>query len=333
MKKVVFILLLIFLALLVSSYFIRVKTTKEVLIANSFQNIIHSIMQPKSWIKWDDATYKAWQTDSVHCNFSQDTLHHSLLINIPGRQVLVTQKDYLLYQLEEVKDNNHAALTFSLTPFIGNQKGSSGKNTLVVYEVTTRLLYKLLPFANSNSFENNTIIALQSYLENAYRFYGYKIELKQSPDSIFLTKTSVVNKKELFEKLPFIFEDLQNFALANNISGPFNRNISFNVFGSDSTSVYAGININKKITNEFIFQTKSLRSGQLMAVGYYEGSFIGRIDLYKAIDKFLAEHDFIKGGAAFEKYLSPLPVNDSSIIKIELYYPLLNTVITSAGHY
>ena len=333
MKKIVFVLLLILLIFLVSSYFIQFKTTKEVLIANSFQNIIHSVMQPKSWIKWDDATYKTWQKDSTKCIFSQDTLHHTLSVNIPGRQVLVTQEDYLLYHLEEVRDHNSAAFSFSLIPYIGNQKGSFGKNTLVVCEITSRLLDKILPFINSNSFENNTINALQSYLENTYRFYGYKIELKQLPDSIFLTKTTVVNTKDLCQRLPFIFEDLQNFARANNIPGPFNRNISFNLFGNDSISVYAGININKKLTNEFIFQTKSLHSGQLMAAGYYEGPFIGRSDLYKAMDKFLAEHDFIKGGSAFEKYLSPLPVNDSSTIKIELYYPLLNTVIPSPEHY
>jgi hypothetical protein len=63
-------------------------------------------------------------------------------------------------------------------------------------------------------------------------------------------------------------------------------------------------------------------TGQVLAVGKFEGPFRDRPVLYDAMEKYLLDHQLIKIGVAYEKYLSPLPVSDSSIVKMELTYPL-----------
>lgn len=327
MKKVILIVFSVLILFLIVSYFIPVRKLNEVLVANSYSNIIKATMHPGNWVKWNGDVKDAWQKDSSTCHFSMDSVHNISSIDIPGQQIHITQSNFLLYQLEQIKNNHSSDFSFLLTIHVGSEKGSSGLNTLITYGRVSRLLYKFFPFMDDSSFEVNTIKSLTNYLESPISFYGFPIEIKSPVDSIFLTKTTLMKKNEIFKKMPPIFNELDSFARARKISNPINKNVSFHYIGKDSVSVYTGVNIDKLVSDDYLISCQQLRYGQIMAVGQFEGRFSNRFDLYKAMDQFLVDHQFVKSGVSYEKYLSPLPESDSSLIKIELYYPLLNAII------
>ena len=324
MKKVILIAFSILILFLAVSYFIPVRKLNEVIIANSYTNIIKATFQPKNWIKWNDDVKDAWQKDSSSCHFTEDSLNHVSTIDIPGQQIRITQNHFLLYQLKETKQSHVSNFSFLMTMNVGYEKGSSGLNTLVTYGQMSRLLYKFFPFFEDTSFAHQTIASLKTYLEDPFRVYGFPIGLSQSSDSIFLTKTVVSSKKEIFKKLPLVFNELDSFARSKGIANPVNKNIYFNYINKDSLSVNAGVNINKIIPDDYLISCKRFYNGQIMVIGHYEGPFYKRYEIYNAMDQFMLDHQFIKGGASYEKYVSLLPASDSSVTKIELYYPLLN---------
>jgi hypothetical protein len=333
MKKVILICLSVLILFLIVSYFIPVRKLNEVLVANSYSNIIKATIQPRNWIKWNDAVKAAWLKDSSSCHFTEDSVSHISTIDIPGRQIVVTQNHFLLYQLKESKQGHISNFSFLLTMNVGAEKGTSGLNTFITYGRMSRLLYKIFPSFEDTSFEHQTIVSLKFYLEDLARFYGFPIELRKASDSIFLTRTIITSKNEIFKKLPIVFKELDSFARFKGIANPSNKNIYFNFISKDSISVNAGINIDKIIPDDYLISCKQFYNGQIMVIGHYEGPFYKRFEIYNAMDRFMIDHQFIKGGAGYEKYVSNLPVSDSSVTKIDLYYPLLNRIsISAAGH-
>ncbi len=333
MKKTVLAIIVIVLLFLIISYFIPVRKLNEIIVPNSYTNIIKATVLPRNWIKWNDDVKEAWQKDSSNCHFSVDSENNISTIDLPGQQFRIIQNNFLLYQLAEIKNSHRSDFSMLLTIHVGSHKGSSGLNTLLTYGRMSRLLYQIFPFMDDSVFESKTIASLKSYLENPSRFYGFPIEMKLATDSIFLTKTTLLKKTELFKKMPAIFNELDSFARTKKIANPFNKNISFKYLDHDSVSLYTGVNIDKKIQDDYLISCQELPTGQIMAVGHFEGHFSNRPELYKVMDQFLSDHQFIKSGVPFEKYLSPLPKSDSAMIKIELYYPLLNAIIPSAPNY
>jgi hypothetical protein len=324
MKKVVLIVFLVLIVLMIVSYFIPVRKLNEVVVANTYSNIIKATLQPRNWIKWNGDVKAAWQKDSSSCHFIEDSINHVSTIDIPGIKIQIVQDNFLLYHLTENKNNHESRFTFLLTMNTGEVKGTPGINTLITYGHVSRYLYDFFHYDDDVNFENKTIGSLRNYLENSENFYGFPIEIGQSPDSIFLTKTFVSSKKEIFKNLPRVFNELDSFARSKGVTNPVNKNIYFNPINKDSFSVNAGININKKVPDDYLISCKQFYSGQILIIGQYEGPFFKRLDLYKSMDQYLLDHQFVKGGASYERYLSPLPSSDSSMIKIELFTPLLN---------
>ena len=65
MKKAFQAILLIVICFLIASYFIPVIQQKEIPVSNTLENIVSSLSQPQSWIKWDASVRDAWQNDST----------------------------------------------------------------------------------------------------------------------------------------------------------------------------------------------------------------------------------------------------------------------------
>jgi hypothetical protein len=321
MKRVFLLLLALVLAFPIVCFFIPVTSEKRVFVASTYQNIISSTTQPKNWIKWDSSVRQAWHRDSSACSFSNDTTHHIINIDIPEKKIRITGLSYLLYQLEVIKNKHSSVFAFSIVPYIGNGQPRSEHNSRIIYAEKTNLLYKFLPFLEGRTLGERTISALRSYLENNTRFYGFPIELKQITDTLFLTKKDKLPKQELFKKLPVLFEELERNARENNCL-PASRNVSYSSLGHDSLTILAGVHIDKIINGDYVYNFMQMPTGQFLAVGQFEGPFRDRSDLYSAVEKYLSDHQLVRLGVPFEKYLSPLPVSDSSIIKIELSYPL-----------
>jgi effector-binding domain-containing protein len=326
MKKVFFALLSLLVLTLIVSYFIPSIRENKVFVGNTFNNIISSVDQPGNWIKWDPAVRQAWEKDSSACKFREDSVRHIITIDIPGKRIRVYQINYLLYQLEEIKDNDSSSFVFSIIPYVGNNQPRSLHNSQIAYAQDSRLLFKILPFLKAESFAERTMSDLKSYLENTARFYGLPIQLAKLSDTIFLARQKTITKQELFKDLPPLFEELDSFAQAYHVRPIGSKNVSYSYLPHDSVVIKAGIHINQSIMGDYLIHCMQMPGNQVLAVATYEGPFADRLKAYPAMEKYIFDHQLVTAGVCYEKYLSSLPVSDSSIVKIELTYPLRSSV-------
>ena len=210
-------------------------------------------------------------------------------------------------------------LTFGLmiTPTAGKDPSHPG----IVYSRFTNLFYKLFPFLEKPSFATTTVNELKTYLEDNRRFYGFRIEVKAASDTLFLTKKLDLPAPALFTNLPVMQRELERFAKQNNCR-ILAKNISFSPLDHDSLSVMVGLNIDKVIAGDYIYNFRQLPSRVALATGHYAGPFRERTALYQAMEKYLLDHHLAKRALPYETYSSPFPVSDTATIEIDLSYPV-----------
>jgi effector-binding domain-containing protein len=336
MKRVFAVIVIAIFVFLIASFFIPASVENRVFIANTYQNIASSLNQPRNWTKWDAGVREAWQKDSSTCSFHRDSARNIFTIEIPGKKIRVTQLSYLLYQLEEVKNNGTSSISgIALTPYAGygqrhadddqqhagNDQQRSEHNPNIVYSQATNLFYKLFPFLEKAPFAKRTVSDLRSYLENSTRFYGFSIDVKQTADTFFLTKKEDLPQQDLFSRMPVLFREIDQYARENGCR-PGIKNITYSVLAHDSLTLMAGYNIDKMIKGDYLYNFRQLPGDQVVAVGTFNGSYHDRPLLYQAMEKYISDHQLIRIGLPYERYLSALPVADTSAVNLELCYPL-----------
>jgi hypothetical protein len=191
----------------------------------------------------------------------------------------------------------------------------------ISYFHSTSLFYKLFPFLEKTTFDTRTVRELRSYLEDNARFYGYPITTQKLVDSFFLTKKQDLPSRELYRSLPSTFAALEDYARTNSCH-VIAQNISLIPLGHDSVSLMAGLNIDKSIEGDANYNFRQLPSTVGLVVGRYEGRFDLRTGIYTAMERFISDHALMKISLPYERYHSALPVSDSSIIKIDLLFPV-----------
>ena len=290
MKKLLLALIPLAILFLIVSFFIPVKLDKQMAVASTLPNI-QTALQPQNLTKWDS---------------SSNNLH-------------VTLVSFMLYQLEATKNGHTEVFGLLLTPNAGKDQSRSG----IVYSRITNLFYKLFPFLEKPSFATTTIRELKSYLEDNRRFYGFPIEIAPAVDTLFLTKKLDLPANQLFTTLPAMQRELEANAKQNNCQ-VLAKNISFSSLDHDSLTVMVGLNIDKVIAGDYIYNFRQLPSKVALATGSYKGPFRGRTALYHAMEKYLTDHQLAKRALPYETYHSPFPGSDSANIDITLSYPVAN---------
>jgi effector-binding domain-containing protein len=288
MKKLLLALIPLAILFLIVSFFIPMKLTRQIAVANTWQNV-ETTLQPQNLSKWSPA---------------EKNLH-------------ITQVSYLLYQLEGTKDDHTDVFGLMITPNAGKAETQAG----IVYSRITNLFYKLFPFLEKPSFATTITTELKSYLEDNRRFYGFSIELKAATDTLFVTKRQDLPAAALFTALPGMQQELEAYAKQNNCR-ILAKNMSFTALGHDSLSVMVGLNIDKIIAGDYIYNFRQLPGRAALATGYYTGPFRNRTAVYQAMEKYLKDHQLAKRALPYETYSSPFPEADTSTIQIALSYPV-----------
>ena len=288
MKKLLLALIPLAILFLIVSFFIRVKLTSQIAVDSTIPNI-QTALQPQNLDKWATAT----------------------------KNTRVTQFPALQYALNAGDNDRMLSFGLMITPTAGKDLAHPG----IVYSRFTNLFYKLFPFLEKPSFATTTITELKSYLEDNRRFYGFPIELKPAADTLFLTKKQDLPAAALFTNLPMMQRELEGFAKQNNCR-ILAKNMSFSPLDHDSLSVMVGLNIDKVIAGDYIYNFRQLPSRAMLATGHYTGPFRDRTALYQAMEKYLLDHRLAKRALPYETYTSPFPVSDTSTIDITLSYPV-----------
>ena len=288
MKKLLLALIPLAILFLIVSFFIPVKLDNQVAVANTIPNI-QAALEPQNLAKWAAAAEKT----------------------------RVTQVAYLQYTLVISDYDRRPTFGLMITPSAGKDPSRSG----IVYSRISNLFYKLFPFLEKPSFATTTISELKSYLENNRRFYGFPIEIAPAADTLFLTKKQDLPASKLFTTLPLMQKELEAYANQNNCR-VLAKNISFSSLDHDSLAVMVGLNIDKVIAGDYIYNFRQLPANAALATGHYAGPFRGRTALYQAMEKYLMDHQLAKRALPYETYHSPFPDSDSANIDIDVLYPV-----------
>jgi hypothetical protein len=288
MKKLLLALIPLAILFLIVSFFIPVKLTNQLAVANTIPNI-ETALKPQNLSKWVSN----------------------------AKKTRVTQVSYLQYTLIASDYDRMPGFGLMITPTAGKDPSHPG----IVYSRFTNLFYKLFPFLEKPSFATTTIHELKSYLEDNRRFYGFPIGLKAAVDTLFVTKKLDLPAATLFSNLSTMQAALEIYAKQNNCR-ILAKNISFSPLDHDSLSVMVGLNIDKVIAGDYIYNFRQLPSGVTLATGHYAGPFRERTALYQAMEKYLLDHKLAKRALPYETYSSPFPVSDTATIEIDLSYPV-----------
>lgn len=291
MKKLFPILIILAILFLIVSFFIPVEQARTLSVQNTIQNTVTALHHPTVWRSLDS-----------------------------GKNTRITELGYMLYAITEPKrGGDSTGFSMTITPDLSP---SHNPNIAAIsYFHSTSLFYKLFPFFEKITFDTRTVRELRSYLEDNTRFYGYPITTQKLVDSFFLTKKQDLPSRDLFTTLPSIFKELEDYARTNSCH-VIAQNISFFPLGHDSVSLMAGLNIDKSIEGDANYNFRQLPSTLGLVVGRYEGRFGLRTGIYTAMERFISDHALAKRALPYERYHSGLPVSDSSIIRIDLIFPV-----------
>ncbi len=291
MKKLFPILFISAILFLLVSFFIPAEQVRTLSVQNTIQNTVTALHHPSAWRSLDS-----------------------------GKNTRITELSYMLYAITEPKRNGDSTgFSLSITPDLSPSHNPN--IAAITYFHTTSLFYKLFPFIEKMTFDARTAHELRSYLEDNTRFYGYPITTQKLVDSFFLTKKQDLPSRDLFTTLPTIFKELQDYARANSCH-VIAQNLSFLPLSHDSVSLMAGVNIDKSIEGNKVYNFRQLPSTLGLVVGRYEGRFDLRTGIYAAMERFITDHALMKTALPYERYHSAIPLSDSSIIKMDLIYPV-----------
>lgn len=291
MKRLSSILLIIVLIFLLASTFIPVERVRSVAVHNTIQNAVAALGRPTAWRSVDS-----------------------------GKNTHITELRYMLYQISEPAHiSDSTVFTLAIIPDVSSQHNPN--NIGISYAYSTTLFFKLFPFLQQSSVEIEIVSELQDYLDDNTRFYGYPITTRPLVDSFFVTREQDIPTRDLFTTLPGMIHGLEDYARANTCR-VIAQNVSITPLGHDSISLMAGLNIDKSVAGDEVNTFRQLPSMLGLVVGQYEGTFSDRTGLYRAMEKFIADHGLAKRGLPYERYQSSLPSADSSTVKFELLFPV-----------
>jgi len=291
MKRLFSLFLIVVLLFVLASTFIPAESVRLVSVNNTVKNAVTALARPTAWRSLDS-----------------------------GKNTHITEVRYMLYRISEPEPGGDSTdFTLAIVPDVSPQHNPN--NIGISYVYPTTLFFKFLPFIQRPSVESAIVDELQDYLQDNTRFYGYTITTQPLVDSFFLARQQDIPSRDLFKTLPGLFTELQDYARVHSCR-VIAQNISITPLGHDSMSLKAGLNIDKSIDGDKVYTFRQLPSTLGLLAGQYEGPFRDRTGLYQAMDKFLTDHQLAKRGLPYERYSSPLPSTDSSMVKFVLLYPV-----------
>jgi effector-binding domain-containing protein len=167
------------------------------------------------------------------------------------------------------------------------------------------------------------INGLKSYMEDPKEFYGFNIEMGTIRDSVIASTVLKIRNKDVFLKIQDAYLDLLNYIKANNLSKAGHISISYIPISYDSLQITVGIPVNKTAPPDKEINCLLLPAKGKVLLGNYEGRFSDRKKIYLSMSKYLTDHSLSIPAESFERYLNDsIPSSDSSMIRIELNYPV-----------
>ncbi|MFT3704283.1 MAG: hypothetical protein QM802_18085 [Agriterribacter sp.] len=316
MKKII-VALVVILVILIALRFIPGSSPKQILIKNKVDQVDRTVSIPSNWIKWHPEIKAAWQKDSTACRIQQDGEGKSFSFILPGKEIHVTTVQGLQYHVQESGDNP-ADFVFSFAPAVNETQ-----STRLIYSQQSNMLYNTFSFLQKNNSAVSIVTALKSYLEDVQLLYGFNITLHPNEEKVYIVKRIAVTKASVYNNLPALFADIENWVKKKDGGTVKNYSISYMPLKKDSTEIIAGIALQKVIDGNDSIESMKIPKGQFLLVGDYEGVYAKRNTLYAAMSLYMMDKQMPHTSAFFERFEpGKIPVSDSSIVKMQLCFPL-----------
>lgn len=321
MRRITIILPIALLLLGLTLYCIPTTRMGDVFIASSFRNVTSALGDPHHWLRWDSSLKAVRTADSAIAVHILDTTGKSFTITSPQTTIRVASPNYLQYDIQTQSPSGQSRLLLSVIPYVGNGQPRSQHNSTVAYSEATNLLFKCFAFLHRSPTPPTILGELRAYLEDPLKFYGFVMRIDTVKEKRFITRKEYLPTGKVLAHLPAVFQTIDRF-IAQQPAVPGHRNISFGKVEPDGVELLAGINIDHEVSGNDSLHYMEFPNGQIELVGHFQGAFRDRTSAYRAMEKYLLDHELIQNGAPYEKYLSPLPSSDSGFVNITLHYPL-----------
>jgi len=314
-KRIALITVSLLLVALIAACFIPVTAEKRVIIRASMLNTTRELSKPAEWLKWQPALTAAC-AGNTGCSTVFDSAENSFSIKAPQSNILVTSRGPIFTITET--GNNPANYVYTVIPSIEDD------STSVLIETKQNLLQSLFTSFSSKPYPAKAIDSLKSFMETPERYYGFKIEMHAIIDSnvVAITqKTSVANRVATLHSMQAA---INNYISANQLIKLPVTMVHYQQSNNDSLEMMMGVPVNKTAKPAGNVSCMQLTPKGRMVMAYYKGSFAGRADVYKAVQRYMSDRQLRPVAASFERYTTnAIPENDSSQIEMVLCSPVL----------
>jgi effector-binding domain-containing protein len=313
MKKGVIIILII-VVLLAIACFIPITQKTDINISATFDNTVLQVIHLENWKNWYPELRNAYANDSVNYSFAKDTAQKIYTLITTDKKYIIHSITPTSYQVSEEKGNWVDVFAFTVFPSdtLGKMKINMVKKTPLLFAL----------FNKSNAGEN-AINGLKSYLEDPKAFYGFKIEMGKIRDSVLASIIFKTIKKDVLVKIHDAYLNLLGYTKKNGLAITDHTSISYIPISDDSFQITVGVPVNKFAPPLKEINCLLLPAQGNVIVGNYEGKFSERRKIYLAMIRYMADHTLTAPAESFERYLNDsIPLSDSSMIKMELNYPV-----------
>jgi effector-binding domain-containing protein len=311
-KRVAVILIIVVFFIIFFSFPVSKKTSVSILA--SFDNTMPQITNVYNWKNWYPSIKESYKNNPAGYSISENPSQKTYTVNTPDKKYIILAITPMAYQVREVTGTWEDI--FAFTVFSGDTLG----RMKIIIEKKSPLL---LAIVGKDKAGEVAINGLKMYLEDPKEFYGFNIGTGNIRDSVIASCVSKIRNKDVFLKIQELQLNLLHYIQNNNLVKAGHISISYNPMSHDSLQITVGIPVNKVAPPDKDINCLLLPAKGNVLVGNYEGRFSARKNIYHAMSKYLTDHSLAFAAETFERYLNDsIPSSDSSMIRIELNYPV-----------
>ncbi len=311
-KRVAAILIIVVFLIIFFSFPVSKKTT--VSIVASFDNTIPQITNVHNWKNWYPSIKESYKNNPAGYSISENPSQKTYTINTPDKKYIILEITPMAYQVREMTGTWEDIFAFTVLP------GDTSGRMKIIIEKKSPLLLAIIGKDKTGDIALN---GLKKYLEDPKQFYGFNIGMSNIRDSVIASCVSKISNKDVFLKIQEQQLNLLHYIQNNNLVKAGHISISYNPISNDSLQITVGIPVNKPAPPDKKINCLLLPAKGNVLVGNYDGRFSDRKSIYQAMSKYLTDHTLAFAAESFERYLNDsIPSSDSSMIRIELNYPV-----------
>jgi effector-binding domain-containing protein len=311
-KRVAGILLIVVLLIIFFSFPVSKKTSID--ISASFDNTMPQITNVYNWKNWYPSIKESIKNNPAGYSINKDPSQKIYTINTPGKKYIILAITPMAYQVREVTGTWEDIFAFTVL------SGDTLGRMKIIIEKKSPMLFAIVGKDKTGDVAMN---GLKTYLEDPKEFYGYNIGMSNIRDSVIASCVSKIRNQDVFQKIRELHMNLAHYIQNNNLIKSGHISISYIPISDDSLQITVGIPVNKPAPSEKDINCLLLPARGNVIVGNYDGRFSDRKAIYHAMSKYLTDHTLAFAAESFERYLNDsIPTSDSSMIRIELNYPV-----------